>query len=195
VKLPALDQPQRYVGLYVYDFGDHASVGYTAREIRYLRESQSHRHGTAYEIYRATDDGVVELRGTLDERLGACEAMCFLRHDAAQARRDYDAYCESAERHPVPCPTEILLARLYDFEPPDVTALLYAASAGTAMSGWLTSAGVRAGDVVVGGIDAHAQLVASGGLRIASRQLRTLIDYQDRSAEEVLRTIHLPLQR
>ena len=82
MKLPPLGHPERYVGLHVYDFKTHVSVGYTGVEIRYLRESEEFRKGTAYQIYRVTEEGGLELRGTLDHRLTAKEAVCFLRHDA-----------------------------------------------------------------------------------------------------------------
>ncbi len=42
MKLPPLAQPERYVGLFVYDFKTHVSVGYTAVEIRYLRPFRQH---------------------------------------------------------------------------------------------------------------------------------------------------------
>ena len=33
MKLPALKNPELYQGLYVFDFGDHTAVGYTAEQI------------------------------------------------------------------------------------------------------------------------------------------------------------------
>ena len=48
LELPPIHNPQRYGGLYVYDFGTHVSVGYTVAELRVLRESDVHRGGTAY---------------------------------------------------------------------------------------------------------------------------------------------------
>ena len=32
MKLPELKKPDKYVGLYVVDFGDHSGVGFTAAE-------------------------------------------------------------------------------------------------------------------------------------------------------------------
>lgn len=195
VTLPRIPYPERYAGLYVYDFGDHVSVGYTALEIRYLRESAAHRHGAAYEIYRVAENGSIELRGATDQRLTVHEAMCFLRHEGADARRDYDALLAAARHTPLPCAAEMRLARVYDFDPPNVTALLYAASASGAISSWLTQAAVAAGDLVVGGIEAHRTVVASGGMQIAACELPTTFDLTDRTAEEVLRQVREPLQR
>ncbi len=195
MKIPPIPHPERYAGLYVYDFGTHVSVGYTAAEIRVLRESDAHRRGTAYEIYRATDSGGLELQGVPDERLTGREAMCFLRADGVAAQQDYDATRAAAKRNPLPCAVDLQLAKLYSFEPPYVTALSYAASATTPMAGWLTQYTGNMGDRVVGGTDVCATLAGSGGVRIASCQLPTLLDYHDRPAEDVLRTVHKPLQR
>jgi hypothetical protein len=195
MKLPPIPHPHHYVGLYVYDFGARVSVGYTAGEIRVLRESDRHRNGTAYEIYRAHESGALELRGVLDWRLTAREATCFLRADQAAARTDYDLLCRASERNPLPCAVEMQLARLDGFEPPHLTALSYAAAATTALATWLGQHAGRVGDRVVCGIDVHATVASSDGVRIDSCSLPTLLDYADRPAEQVLRSIHDPLQR
>lgn len=202
MKLPPIPTPQRYAGLYVYDFprgsvfpDGHVSVGYTASEIRILRESEAYRDGTAYEIYRVSDEGTIELRAVLDQRLAAREAVCFLRADGAAAQRDYEGLREAADRAPLPCAAELQLARLHEFDPQNLTGLAYPAAATTAVAVWLEKNGIEAGDRVVGGIDVHATLASSDGERIASCHLPTLIDYHDRPAEDVLRTVDKPLQR
>ncbi|UCE61385.1 MAG: hypothetical protein JSU63_06480 [Phycisphaerales bacterium] len=195
MKIPAIANPDAYAGLYVYDFKTHVSVGYTALEIRYLRESEAHRGGTAYEIYRVTESGTLELRGVLDERLAGREAMCFLRNDAEAARTDYAQLLEAAERHPLPCLTELWLTRVATFDPPHLTALLYPASASNALSGWLGQVSCTIGDRVVGGLDVHAEIIASDVSAIETCSLPSLIDYSDRSVEHVLEAVKDPLQR
>ncbi len=195
MKLPPIPHPQRYVGLYVYDFGKHVSVGYTAAEILTLHGSKTHARGTAYEICRVTDRGGLELRGIRDERLSGFEAMCFLRAEAPAARRDYDAIDAAAKSNPLPCSVEMQLAKLRAFDPPHMTALSYSAAATTVMAGWLTVHAPDAGDRVIGGVDTYDTLAGSDGVRIASCQLPTLIDYTDRPIEDLLRTIDRPLQR
>jgi hypothetical protein len=195
MKLPPITDPQHYVGLYVYDFKTHVAVGYTAQEIRILRESERYRNGTAYEVYRVNEQGGFELRGALDERLVRREAICFLRHDAGKARGDFDVLRVAAEHRPVPAAVEMTLTKVYEFDPPHVTALAYPAASSTAVSGWLTAIGFEGGDRVVGGIDVHATLAAAGGLSIDSCRLRALLDYEDRSAEEVLAAVQNALQR
>jgi hypothetical protein len=195
MKLPAIPDPQRYVGLYIYDFGSHVAAGYTAAEISILRGSKAHAHGTAYEIYRATDGGVLELRGVLDRRLSAREAMCFLREDGAEAQRDYGAIRTTAKHSPLPCAVELQLAKLYSFDPPNVTGLSYPAAATTVIAVWLSQRAPDLGDQVMGGIDVHGRLAASEGIRIASCQPQTLLDYHDRTEEEVLESVDRPIQR
>ena len=69
------------------------------------------------------------------------------------------------------------------------------AAATMAMAVWLEENRIDTGDRVVGGIETCATLASSDGLRIASCHLPTLIDYRDRPAEDVLRTVDKPLQR
>lgn len=195
MKLPPIPHPERYVGLYVYDFETHVSVGYTALEVRYLRESKDYRRGTAYHIYRVTEAGGLELRGASDERLTAREAICFLRADAAAARRDYDALRQLADETPLPCAATLQLAKNATYDPPNVTALLYPASATTVIADWLEHGNFAGGDRALAGLDVHAEMANMNAARIDACQLPSLLDYTDRPAEEVLRRIHEPLQR
>jgi len=195
MKLPPLSHPERYVGLYVYDFKTHVSVGYTGVEIRYLRESAEFREGTAYEIYRVTEERGLELRGTLDQRLTAKEAMCFLRSDAKAARADYDMLIRGADEAPFPCAAEIVLAKVYAFEPPETSALIYPASVTHVVSGWLRGRQFSGGDRVVCGIDVHRQLVSTHAVGLASIHARTTIDYRDRTPDEVRKSVKLSVQR
>lgn len=193
--LPPIPNPQRYAGLYVYDFGTHVSVGYTATEIRMLRESERFRDGKAYQIYRVMPEGGFELRGIMDERLSAAEAICFLRADPDFARRDFDALRQLAARHPLPCAARLHLATIYDFRPPHAVALTYSAASSHAVSAWLNEAAFAGGDEVIGGIDVHAVFITADGDRIEACDLPTLLDYTDRAWEAVEAGVDDALQR
>lgn len=193
--LPPIAVPQRYVGLYVYDFKTHVAVGYTAGEIRILRRSPEHRSGTAYEIYRVDEEERIELRGVSDARLAAVEAMCFLRDSVEAARADYDAVRSAALDEPVGFVAELRLARVPAFEPRYATGLTYPAAAERALVRWLESRAIVAGDLVIGGANAHGQLVGNDAELLASCLLPSQIDYRDRPAEVVLATVGEPLQR
>ena len=193
--LPAIPNPKHHEGLFVYDFGDHVSVGYTAGEIRMLRQSPAHRNGSAYQIYRINERGGIELRGVQDTSLALREAVCFLRRDGAIARKDYESILTAAQTRPLPCEAELRLVRSYGFEPADLTALIYPAWASHLVSGWLGASGLSPGDQVHGGADACRTLESGGGLTIASCTLPSSMDYSDRSEQEVLTTTDRPLQR
>ena len=45
MKLPKLENPDRYQGLYVFDFGDHADVGFTVEEVAELLDSERYKEG------------------------------------------------------------------------------------------------------------------------------------------------------
>ena len=63
MKLPKLQKPDSYVGLYVVDFGDNTGVGFTAQEVAELFESEQYKDCKAYKIHRAYPDGKLELKG------------------------------------------------------------------------------------------------------------------------------------
>ncbi len=194
-KLPSIPNPKHYEGLFLYDFGDHVSVGYTAGEIRVLRHSQAHRKGDAYQIYRVNERGGLELRGVRDTSLALREAVCFLRRDGTSARKDYESILTAAQTRPLLCNAELRLVRSYGFEPPDLTALIYPAWASHLVSGWLGTLGSTPGDQVHGGAEAFRSLESGAGLTIASCMLPSSMDYNDRSEQEVLATTDRPLQR
>ncbi len=195
MKLPPVRDPGKYAGLYVYDFGDHVSIGYTANEVRMLREFPEYRSGTAYEIYRVDECGGFELRGAAEDRLGVIEAMCFLRSSGADARRDYDALAAAAERCPIGANVEVVLAKVYDFNPPDVTAVMYTISSSLVVSSWLQTHMPDFSGTIEAGPDAHIKFIRSSGMRIATCQLTAPMDYSDRSIEVVKAHVGLAAQR
>ena len=195
LKLPPIPNPHRYAGLYVYDFGTHVSVGYTAAEIAILQDSKEHHEGMAYEIYRVGEEDMMELRAVKIDRVTARESLRFLRNDAGASREDYDTLVQAAKDDPPPCAVELHLAKIYAVDPPHVMTVTYPASASTAMSGWLTRHAPAAGDQVQSGRGAPTSIGATEGIRIASCMLRTHATDQDRSAEEVFAAVLRPLQR
>lgn len=195
LQLPPLDQPQRYAGLFVYDFGDHTAVGYTAAEIAVLRFSTHHRHGKAYEIYRVDDSGSIELRGVSDAALVARDGLAFLRHTLSEARADYDILVSLAERWPCPVSAELTLARVYMFEPDYAVVLTYPATASSIFARWLDDAHYRGGSTVLAGPQVIRETGGANLIRLASTALRAKTGYSDRSAEEVLRSVDRPVQR
>ena len=87
--MPKLNNPDRYVGLYVVDFGDHSATGFTADEVAELLESEKFRDIKVYKIHRALPDGQMELRGVIAEMFQLEKGMFFYSKDEDIAAADY----------------------------------------------------------------------------------------------------------
>jgi hypothetical protein len=95
--LPSVTHPERYRGLYVYDFGQWCAIGYTAEEIAILLEDQQTSGGQVYRIHRAQPDGTIEIAGVSTERFGLESGMFFYRADGDAARADYEQLAAAAD--------------------------------------------------------------------------------------------------
>lgn len=206
MKLPELECPEKYAGLYVFDFGDDQTVvGYTADEIAILLESEQYPDGKVYRIHRALPDGTMELQGIARERFLAEEGMFFHRRELEPARRDFERLDELARQAPPPCRVKVHLATLgkslagqAEKTPGPgqtwMTAMIYPAEYSHEISKWLRDAGYGGGDYVEGGISMVTDYYGMGAGIIDRRQLWPG-DGVSRQADEVLSTTHLPVQR
>lgn len=192
--LPAISNPSRYLGLFVFDFGDHVGVGYTAGEIDMLRATPEFQRGAAYQVYRIHENGGFELRGVLSTNLSLLEAICFLRADGTAARRDYDEILRAAHSEALPVEAELRLLRSYIFKPPDLTALIYPAHASHLLSGWIGQARLSPGDRVEAGVESMKALETGTGLTVKSTRLPSKAP-QDRTLRELMDSVRRPLQR
>ena len=195
MKLPALDNPPQYTGLFVVDFGEKTSVGYTAAEVAILMAADAYRHVKVYKIHRALADGTMELAGMAPERLGAEDALFFSRFDASRARADFETLKGSAEREPAPVQAKLNLARIEAAERPHVVALIYPGEFDNAMAHWLSSIDYQGGDEVEGGSNALNRYYQNRRVVLEQHSLRGTFDGLSRSAEEVLASTHLAVQR
>ena len=82
MKLPKLQKPDSYVGLYVVDFGDNTGVGFTAQEVAELFESERYKDCKAYKIHRAYPDGRLELKGVRRDIFQLEAGMFFFSADS-----------------------------------------------------------------------------------------------------------------
>ena len=103
MKLPELTNPQRYEGLYIFDFEGQVGVGYTAREIEILLESEKYRDSKVYKIHRAWPDGRLEIKGVSNKVFEMESGMFFHCRDQQQARKDYQRLLELAQTKKFPC--------------------------------------------------------------------------------------------
>ncbi len=195
MKLPRVHQPDRYLGLYVFDFGTHANVGYTAGEIAILLAHEEYADGKAYEISRVDEDGSLYLRGTTNFASRADEAIAFLRGDAEQAQLDYQAIVKHADGEPLPCRAALIVTRVYEYQLSHVTAISYGADDATLVAQWLVRVGFDGGDEVVCGAEVRNQVMSEQHIRIASRTLPVIPGYEKRSLPELIEVIDQRLQR
>jgi hypothetical protein len=194
--LPHVTQPDRYRGLYVYDFGEWTAVGYTAEEIAMLLESQTYGTGHVYKIVRATPDGGMELRGIATQRFHVESGLFFYRRDRAAADLDFETLTRLAGERGAPCRA---YAHLVDRgageeSPRYVTALVYPAEYDDEWARWLLDVDYQGGDTVEGG-PSHVSNHNAEAHRVLRRQQLWSQSNPSRSADEVFASIRRAVQR
>lgn len=194
MKLPRLDDPPRFQGLYIFDFGEWCAVGYTADEIATLLESERFAEGRVYRIHRAWPDGRMELRGVASERFQLESGMFFTRTDEADAVHDFQELAAVAERVRPPCRARLHVAAL-DIAPARfMTALIYPAEYDDAIGAWLTQIEFQGGDVAEGGASLVGDYDASAKTILDRRQLWPA-ESTGRSREELIASVRRAVQR
>jgi hypothetical protein len=195
MKLPALNEPSRYAGLYVFDFGDQVAVGYTADEVAVLLESERYQNGKVYKIHRARPDGTMELAGVANARFTTEDGLFFYRDRLAEARADFAELEVLAEREPPPARAKVHLVELRGDTPAYITALIFPAEYSHEMGQWLSRVGYRGGDRVEGGVSAVTTYYAGQRVILDRHQLSGASDAVSRPTEEVLATTRVAVQR
>lgn len=148
MKLPELNEVDKYVGRYVVDFGDRSSTGFTEREVAELLESEQFADVQIYKIVRAQPDGRLELKGVPREIFQLEAGLFFYAADEATARDDYVRLLAWADTQPAPARAKVHLAA--DGET-FVAALIYPAEYDDAFSRWLLDGNYRTSGAVEGG--------------------------------------------
>jgi len=193
--LPKLTDVERYEGLYVVDWGDSVSVGYTAAEVASLYESEQLAHIRAFKIHRALPDGTMELVGVPKERFALEDGMFFLRRQPGPAREDFEALKRLAADGQAPCRAKLQLAELTGASEPFVTALIYPAEFSDEISRWLLEARFQGGDIVEGGISGVTDYYTAAKKILDRAQIYGVLDATARSLTEMLQTRRLAVQR
>ena len=192
--LPPLRDPPQYAGLYVFDFGDHVSVGYTADEIAILLDSGRFATGQAYRVHRAQSDGTIELLPVSREALAREDGLLFYRHLVRDARRDFDLLVGLADNEPPPCRAHAQLAKICTAGPGYLTALTFPAESAGRISVWLQRLKFEGGDFVRGGA-AEMECYYGADPMIIDRREWGDVRAASRSVQEVLATTDLAVQR
>ena len=195
MKLPELQNPEKYAGLYVFDFGGgQVAAGYTADEVTVLLESEKYKDGKVYRIHRALPDGTLELAGVSRRRFEAEDGLFFYAMNEADSRVDFERLCRLAQQSPPPCRMKAHWSRLAGARYPHVAAIIFPAESTHEVADWLNAAGFDGGEFVEGGPSQVTSYYEAQPVIVERRQFWPT-QHGSRSADEVLATTHLAVQR
>lgn len=197
MNVPTVEQPQKYRGLYVYDFGEWAALGYTAEEIALLLESEAHRGGKIYKIHNAWPDGRMELLGVAPERFQTESGLFFYRARPDAARTDFEELRAAARETPPPSRTYVHLADRGGEAGAGryATCLIYPAEFDEEVGRWLLDLNYQGGDWAEGGVSHVSNYYAEQKTILEREQLWSRPAIPSRSREEVLSSVRRAVQR
>jgi len=193
MKLPKLEKPDKYVGLYVFDFGDHVGVGFTAEEMAELLESEKYKHGKVYKIHKAYPDGKLELKGVSAQTFQLETGMFFYCRELETARRDFKQLVNLAVKTSPPCRAKVHLAKYTDDK--FVVALIYPAEYDDEVSSWLLDGEYKTSGAAEGGIGAVQRYYDYKPQILDRHQLFGKSELISRTGEELLASLKLAVQR
>jgi len=193
MKLPKLEKPDRYQGLYVFDFGGHVGVGFTAEEVAELLESERYKDGKVYKIHRAYPDGRLELKGISVERFQLEAGMFFFSRDETTARADFRRLVNLAVKTAPPCRAKVHLAKYANDE--YVVAMIYPAEHDDQVGAWLLEGEYRTTGQVEGGTAAVERYYQAKAEILDTHQLFGTTETISRTGEELLTATALAVQR
>lgn len=152
MKLPGIKNPDKYVDLYVVDFGDHSGVGFTADEVAELVESEKFKDVKVYRIYKAYPDGRMELKGVPNGIFELEAGMFFYESDETIARGDYKRLADFAVKTTPPGRAKVHLAKYNDEK--FATVLIFPAEYNDQFGRWLLDIDYKTQSAAEGGIEA-----------------------------------------
>ena len=193
MKLPELQKPDKYVGLYIFDFGDRVGVGFTAEEVAELLESEKYREGKVYRIHRAYPDGRLEIKGVPAQTFQLEAGMFFYSDDLETAQRDFKALVRLAVRTAPPCRAKVHLGKYSDEK--YVVALIYPAEYNDSISSWLLDSEYKTSGAAEGGIEAVQRYYDQKVEILDRHQLFGSSEWISRTGEELLVSLKRAVQR
>ncbi len=193
MKLPEVKNGEKYVGLYVVDFGDHSGVGFTADEVAELLDSEKFKHVKVFKIHKAYPDGRMELRGVRPEIFQLEKGMFFYSQDIETAGDDYKRLVDLAIREAPPGRAKVHAAK-YDDEK-FVTARIYPAEYDDEFSRWLTDGEYKTAGAAQGGIEAVRRYYDEAPQVLQRHQLFGRSSFENRTGEQLLAATRIAVQR
>jgi hypothetical protein len=193
MKLPELKNSEKYIGLYIFDFGDHTGVGFTAQEVAELLESEKYKDGKVYKIHKAYPDGRLELKGIRSEIFQLEAGMFFYETSLDTAKGDFKGLINLAVTAAPPCRAKVHLAKYS--EDKFVTAIIYPAEYDDEISSWLIEGRYKTKGAAEGGIEAVQRYYKDNPEILERHQLFEKSALQSRSGLELLANVKLAVQR
>ena len=169
MKLPQIKNPDKYIDLYVVDFGDHSGVGFTADEVAGLLESEKFKDIKVYRIYNAYPDGKMELKGVPNEIFQLEAGMFFYETDEIAARGDFKRLINSAVETTPPAKAKVHLAKYSDEK--FATAIIFPAEYNDQISRWLLDIDYKTAGSAEGGTEAVKRYYADSPEILERHQL------------------------
>jgi hypothetical protein len=193
MNLPEIKNSEKYVSLYVFDFGDHAGVGFTAEEVAELLESEKYKDCKVYKIHRAFPDGRLELKGVPWQTFHLEAGMFFYANDVAAARRDFKKLVKLAVGTAPPCRAKMHLAKYADDK--FVTAIIYPAEYDDEISSWLLACAYKTTGAAEGGIEAVKRYYDADCEILERNQLFGRSKFESRTGEQLSAGLKQVMQR
>ncbi len=193
MKLPKLEKPEKYVGLYIFDFGDHVGTGFTAQEVAELLESEKYKDCKVYKIHRAWPDGKLELKGIRAETFHLETGMFFYCRELDTAKRDFNALVNLAVKSAPPCRAKVHLAKYSNDK--FAVALIYPAEYDDEVSSWLLDGRYKTSGTAEGGIEAVQRYYDNQPKVLDRHQLFGNSEQISRTGQELLASIKSTVQR
>lgn len=177
----------------MFDFGDHAGVGFTAEEVAELLDSERYKDGKVYRIQRAFPDGRMELRAVPAATFQLEAGMFFYSRDEAAARSDFKRLVDLAIRSAPPCRAQVQLAQYA--QDSFVVAILYPAERDAEVSSWLLEGNYRTAGPAEGGVGAVERYYSAKPEILETHQLFGTSETISRTGRELLESVALAVQR
>jgi len=193
MKLPELEKPEKYVGLYIFDFGDHVGVGFTAQEVVELLESEKYKNAKVYKIHKAYPDGKLELKGVRAETFQLEAGMFFYSSELETAKRDFKMLANLAVKSVPPCRAKVHLAKYTNDK--FVVAIIYPAEYDDEVSSWLLDGKYKTSGAAEAGIEPVRRYYDYKPEILDRHQLFAESELISRTGEELLAGLKLAVQR
>ena len=193
-KLPVLSDPEKYAGLYIFDFGNRVSVGYTAEEIEFLLAESKYAGGGVYKISRAFPDGKLEIRGVKPLAWNVTTGIVFWFEDHEETVKAFEQLKTQAITAGTPGEFSLSIIRSPGPEYPFAIIMRYFQELDEAIAAWLLKIEFQAGAFVEAGPRVITR-VLTNSTELVCERLGADTFRKSRTRDQVLSSVDLDIQR